>query len=39
MIDKVVERSWTKFEGDVEEGVALFFAEVADDVRVIVGFL
>lgn len=39
LIDEIVERSWAKFEGDVEEGVALFFAEVADDMRVVIGFL
>lgn len=39
MIYQVEEGSWTKFESDVKESVALFFAEVSDDVRVVVGFL
>lgn len=39
MIDEVKEGGWAELEGNVEEGVALFFAEVADDVGVVVRLL
>jgi hypothetical protein len=39
LVDELEEGCGAEFEGDVKEGVALFFTEVANDVRVIVGFL
>lgn len=39
LVDEVIEGGRAEFEGDVEEGVALLFAEVSNDVGMVVRFL